>query len=336
MNPIVKPITVENIPYPLPGLKEIKAISTSLSPYVRRTPMIEMPIAKMDDITLYAKMEIWQKTHSFKIRGALNSLRNLSDDALKKGVITASAGNHGIALSYACTIIPTSLKLLMPASADPYKIKTCQSYGTDVVLTDNIAEIFTQLSALQAKENRTLIHPFEGVNITAGTATLGLEISEQCQGLDALVVAIGGGGLISGVAYAMKLAHPNCAVYGVEPEGADSMRKSFSKGKPCSVNPDTISQSLAAPHSLPFSYSVCTHFVDGIVRVSDEDTVRAMRYLHEQFHLTLEPAAAISLAAILGPLNTTLKHKKVGMILCGSNMSLNAFNDYLNMDTHSA
>src|SRR5690606_22963442 len=173
-------------------------------------------------------------------------------------------------------------------------------------------------------------HPFEGRTTALGTATLGLELCEQLPALDAAIVPIGGGGLCAGVASAVKLLNPACEVFGVEPYGADSMYRSFEAGAPRSIERvATIADSLGAPYALPISFELCRRNVDALVRVSDDDLRAAMRFLHRNAKLAVEPAGAAATAALLGPLRERLGARRVALIVCGSNIDIETYSKLL-------
>jgi threonine dehydratase len=170
------------------------------------------------------------------------------------------------------------------------------------------------------------VHPFEGEAIAAGTGTLGLEICEQCSDFDAIVVAVGGGGLIGGVANAVKLLRPGCEVIGVEAEGADTMTRSFAAGEPVAIDRvNTIADSLGAPFALPYSYALCRRHVDRLTLVTDLELRKSMGILFRRMKLAVEPACAASVAALLGPLRDSLRGKRVVLVFCGSNIDWASF-----------
>ena len=320
----ITPQIIESPPGILPSIAKIKKIHAQLKPYINDTPTIKLPIMN-ESLSLYAKFEIWQKSGSFKFRGALNSLLKLTDKEKKQGVIAISAGNHAIAVAHACALMKIKASVIMPKSVDKLKIKICKAHGASVTLGEDIPKCFTLLEKIQEKQHYSLIHPFEGIAITEGTATIGLELYQQSPKLDAVVVAVGGGGLISGVGHAIKQLNPSCKVYGVEPTTANVMTKSFQRGQPSAATPSGIVYSLHAPEAQQLSYATCTNVVDGIVNIHDQDTQKAMDLVYNKLNLAIEPAAVISLAAINGPLKATLKGKKVGIIFCGSNVSIGEY-----------
>jgi threonine dehydratase len=186
---------------------------------------------------------------------------------------------------------------------------------------DDVHQAFDRAQQIMEEEKRTFVHPFEGPLTALGTATLGLELLEQVPQLDAVIVPIGGGGLCAGVAAAVKLFRPQCLVFGVEPEGADSMHRSFAAGSPQPIEVvRTIADSLGAPYAAPYSFGLCRRYVDELVLVSDDQLRAAMALLFSSAKLAVEPAGAASTAALLGPLRERLRGRAVGLIVCGANI----------------
>jgi threonine dehydratase len=267
------------------------------------------------------KLELFQHTGSFKARGALLNVLMLTESERARGICAISAGNHAIAAAFAAQAVGTSAKVVMKADSNPFRIEQCRRYGAEIELTADVHEGFRRVQEIAATEGRAFIHPYEGLRVAMGTGTLGLEFLEQAADLDAVVVPIGGGGLAAGVSTAVKLAKPSCAVFGVEPFGADTMFRSFASGKPEAIDKvRTIADSLGAPYALPISFALCRASIDDIVRVEDAELIAAMRFLLEHAKLAVEPAGAAATAALLGPLRERLAGRKVGLVVCGSNI----------------
>ena len=280
------------------------------------------------------KLELLQHGGSFKPRGALQVMRQLDAAALTRGVTAVSAGNHAIAVSWAARVLGTSAKVVVPRTASPVRVAMCESYGGEVILVDDVHAAFARVREIEEKEGRAFVHPFEGAHTALGTATLGLEFAEQAQEigrpLDALIVPVGGGGLIAGMAAAVKQRLPDCMIYGVEPIGADTMYRSFQSGQPESLNRvETIADSLGAPHTAPYSLSLCKSFVEEIVLVSDDEMRAAMALMYRELKIAPEPAGAASAAALIGPLRGRLRGKRVGIIACGGNIDVNTFAQFV-------
>ena len=272
------------------------------------------------------KLELFQHTGSFKARGALANLLALDADARAKGVTAVSAGIHAIAVAYAAQLMGTSAKVVMPKTANPFRVARCREFGAEVVLVDDVGEAFRRVAQIQEEEGRTFVHPFEGPLTLLGTGTLGLELCRQVDNLDAVLIPIGGGGLAAGMAAAIKQVQPRCQVFGVEPRGADTMYRSFAAGSPQAIDrPRTIADSLGAPHAAPFSFAVCRRYVDEIVLIDDDDMRRGMALLFRAMKLAVEPAGAAATAALCGPLRERLRGKRVALIVCGTNIDLATF-----------
>ena len=296
-----------------------------LSRWILRTPSVSLSSALVDRVldraAVHLKLETFQHTGTFKARGALSVTRSIPAIDLQRGLTGASAGNHAIAVAWAARQLGVSAKVVMQASANPFRIARARGESADIVLKDGGPATFAEAKRLQDEEGRTFIHPFEGIDTTLGTAGVGLELIEDIPELEAVVVAVGGGGLISGVAAAVKHIHPRCMVYGVEPRGADAVSRGLRVGRQVTIDRvDTIADSLAPPMSLPFSLSVIARYVDDVVTVSDDDLCAALVILQEQASLAVEPAGAAALAGALGPLRERLTGKRIALIVCGSNI----------------
>ncbi|MDH3255534.1 MAG: pyridoxal-phosphate dependent enzyme, partial [Acidobacteriota bacterium] len=215
-------------------------------------------------------------------------------------------------------------------NADPARVAGCRAYGTEIILVDDVHAAFDEVRRIEREEGRAFIHPFEGFHTITGTATVGLEWATQVPDLDAVVVPIGGGGLCAGVAIAVKQLQPQCLVFGVEPEGADTMHKSFASGKPEAIDKvRTIADSLGAPHAEPYSFAMCRRYVDELVKVTDEEMCSSMELLVDEMKLAVEPAGAAATAALRGPLRERLIGKRVGLLVCGSNIDPATFSRYV-------
>ncbi|HET6725762.1 MAG TPA: threonine/serine dehydratase [Gammaproteobacteria bacterium] len=315
----------------IPAVADIEAARERLGERVRRTPVWQwrgraIGKAAGAGTDVFLKMELFQYGGTFKPRGALLNAMALSDEARRRGVTAVSAGNHAIATALAAQMLGTSAKVVMPKTANPARVALCRAYAAEVVLVDDVKQAFDEVKRIEADEGRTFIHPFEGELTALGTATVGYEWCNQVENLDAVIVPIGGGGLCAGIATAVKQMQPHCQVFGVEPEGADTMHKSFAAGSPQQADKiDTIADSLAAPHAAPYSFELCHRFVDDLVKVSDEQMQRAMGLLFADMKLAVEPACAAATAALCGPLREWLDGKRVGVILCGTNIDLATF-----------
>ncbi len=309
---------------------EISAAASALAGRVRVTPMCDSTASGLGEqlsaAQVCAKFEQWQRTGTFKVRGALLSIDTLDAAARARGVTAVSAGNHAVATAYAAHSAGVSAKLVMTRSANAWRIERCWSFGAELVFADDVHSAFETVAAIQRDEGRSLIHPFNSKEMVLGSATLGLEIVEQCSAADYCVVPVGGGGLIAGIATAIKVFAPSCKVIGVEPVGADSMTRSLAAGEPQTLtHVASIADSLGAPFALPYSYAHVAAHVDGMVQVADAELRAAMQLLHSELGLAVEPACAATTAAALGPLRDELAGQRAVLVFCGSNIDADTF-----------
>jgi threonine dehydratase len=319
----------------LPSLGAIAEARRQLGGLVRRTPTwhwqgrhLEEAIPSSAEVHL--KLELFQYAGTFKPRAALLNMLALPPARLKRGVTAVSAGNHAMAVSFACRALGSSAKVVMPRNANPYRVEECKALGAEIVLVPDVHSAFEEVRRIEAEEGRAFIHPFEGYRTALGTATVAWELHQQVADLDAVVVPIGGGGLCAGVALATKLMRPDCLVFGVEPEGADSMHRSFAAGQPQGIDKvRTIADSLGAPHAEPYSFGLCQRFVDELVLIDDQQICQAMRLLYDEMKLAVEPAGAATTAALCGPLADRFAAKRVGLIVCGSNIDPETFHRFI-------
>ncbi|MDH5344309.1 MAG: pyridoxal-phosphate dependent enzyme, partial [Gammaproteobacteria bacterium] len=234
-----------------PSMETVRALRDRLRPWLKRTPVVRC--VNLEDrlangVEIWGKMEFLQVTGTFKPRGALANVLRLEGPEIKAGITAVSAGNHAIAAAFAARALGTSAKVVMIRTASPVRREACRRLGAEIVLADDVHHAFRLAEEIRDLEGRAYIHPFEGPGVTAGTATLGLEICEQVSEFDAIIVPIGGGGLCSGVARAVRALNPGATVIGVEPAGADSMSRSFRSGRPEKLDRvETIADSLGAP-----------------------------------------------------------------------------------------
>ncbi len=285
---------------------------------------------------LWLKEELFQRTGSFKPRGALTVMFELNAEQLARGVTGVSAGNHAISLGFSARELGTTAKVVMPHTANPYRIALCRELGAEVELVENVHAAFERVREIEHDEGRTFVHPFEGPLTALGTATVGLEFIDQARALgtelDAVIVAAGAGGLTGGVACAVKQLSAHTKVYVVEPEGADTMHRSFAAGTPQTIDQvRTIADSLGSPRCEPYSYAMNRAFVDEVVLVNDDQIRDAMRLLFRSAKLVTEPAGAASLAALLYPLRDALAGQRVGIVVCGGNVDSATFSAQIAM-----
>jgi threonine dehydratase len=312
-----------------PGLDAIRALAESEAGEIVRTPVLRcagLESVLGGDTRIFAKLEFLQRTGTFKARGALSVMQSISDSQRAAGVTAVSAGNHAIATAFAAKAVGTSAKVVMLSTASPVRVEACRSYGAEVVLVDDVHKAFEVATAIQDAEGRFFVHPFEGEAIATGTGVVGLEICEQCDEFDSVIVSVGGGGLIGGIANAVKQLRPECEVIGVEPEGADTLHRSFAAGEPKSIEKvRTIADSLGSPFAMPYSFGLCRQYVDRLVMINDMQIRMAMGLLFKSMKIAVEPACAASTAALFGPLRDSLRGKSVVLVMCGSNIDWATF-----------
>ena len=311
-------------------LAAIRARHDELAGSIRRTPVLPLESPAVSGALAggraVLKLECFQHTGTFKARGALSNARAIPVERRASGITAASAGNHAIAAAWAARVSGLSAKVVMQNTANPFRIACARAEGAEVVLRDPGAATFAEAERLSREEGRSFLHPFDGTDTILGTAGVGLEFMEDAPGLDAVVISVGGGGLISGVAAAVKLMNPGCMVLGVEPEGAAAMSLSLREGAPATLDRvDTIADSLAPPMALPMGHALCAAYVDRIATVSDDDICAGMVVLQQEAKLAVEPAAGAAMAAVLGPFRELLAGKTVGVVVCGANIDAGTY-----------
>jgi threonine dehydratase len=262
---------------------------------------------------LVLKAELLQKTGSFKPRGVLSKLLAMDPAARNRGLVSLSAGNHAAALAWGAAAVGTKAAIVMPATAVPSKINATRAYGGEVVLT--AGNLMEACLALQQERNLTLVHPFDDPLVMAGQGTIGLEILEDVPDADLIVVPVGGGGLLSGIAAAIKARRPQARVVGAEPTGADIVYRSLQAGKPLRLEgkPNTIADGLAAPFAGEHTQAQIQRDVDDLVLVTDDAILAALKLIMERAKLVPEPAGAAAVAALL---SGAVKPKAGSVVVC--------------------
>jgi threonine dehydratase len=273
-------------------------------------------------IRLTLKCESMQRTGSFKARGALNAMTQLSDAERAQGVVTMSAGNHAQALAWAAATVGSHCIAVMPAHASATKVAATKGYGGKVELVGGeLIGAFERAEQIAA-EGRVMVHPFADPRVAAGQGTVALEILAQSRDLDVVIVPVGGGGLISGVATAIKAARPNVRVIGVEPAGAPTMRTSLDAGSPQTITVKTVADGLASPTVGEMNLDVVKRHVDDVVLVSEDEILAAMRDLFVYSKLVVEPAGAAGVAGLLSGKIKLDRGSRVVAIVTGGNVDL--------------
>jgi threonine dehydratase len=301
-------------------LDDILAACEIIAGRVHRTPVTRSTyLGERAGVRLYFKLELFQKTGSFKPRGVLNKLHHLSPQDKQKGVITLSAGNHAQALAWAARQENIRATVVMPAASLRSKVEAARGYGSEVILAEG--DLLATCLSIQMERDLTLVHPFDDPYIIAGQGTVGLEILEDVPEIDAVIVGVGGGGLISGIATVIKVKKPAVKVIGVEPEGASAMTQSLQRGEPVRLDRvNTIADGLAAPFAGQHTLAHVQAYVDDMVIVADQEIVEAMRLIMERCKVIAEPAAASTLAALLSGRVNLPRDATVVCVLSGGNI----------------
>jgi threonine dehydratase len=272
-------------------------------------------------LRIHLKAELFQRTGSFKPRGVFNKLLSMDSADLSRGLVSLSAGNHAAALAYGATAVGANATIVMPATALQSKVEATRRYGGVVVQTEG--NLVDACLALQRERHLTLVHPFDDLAVMAGQGTVGLELLEQAPTIDTVLVPVGGGGLISGIAAAVKLQRPSVRVVGVEPEGADAMSRSLDQGAPVHLERvDTIADGLAPPFAGEHTFRHVQRFVDEIVRVTDSEILDALRVVMQRCKLAAEPSGVTSFAALLSGKVAPPPGSTVVCVISGGNIAL--------------
>ncbi len=269
---------------------------------IHRTPTIrQRTLSDLVGRSVFLKCEHLQKTGSFKVRGILNHLLQLSDSVRSKGVITISAGNAAQAVAWAATTAGVPATVVMPAGASPLKAQASREYGAEVIIHGNANEAFKLVFELAEERGLHFVHPFDNTQVIEGHATAALEIVEDVAEVEDVVVPCGGGGLVSGIALGISGTRPSARVWCVEPEGAPAMNRSVSEGHAVHLESwDTIADGLAAPMAGELNYAIVREHVEACLTVTDVDIRSAMGVLFDRTKQVVEPAGAAGLAALLG------------------------------------
>ncbi len=280
-------------------------------------------LSAMTGQEIYLKLDNLQRTGAFKERGALNKILTLTGEEKQRGVIAASAGNHGQAVAYHATKRGIQAKIVMPLMTPLVKIAATRGFGAKVILHGaNYDEAYSEAQRLCGEEGLTFLHPFDDVAVINGQGTIGLELLQQVPGLEAVVVPIGGGGLISGVGCAIKETNPNIRVIGVQTERLPSMLRASERGEPVTVPADaTIADGIAVRRAGELTLPIVQRFVDELVTVDEEEIANAILNLLEKEKTLAEGAGAVALAALLQK-KTSLKGQKTAVLVCGGNIDV--------------
>jgi len=316
----------------LVSLSEIEAAAARVRPAARVTPLIEVAWCGTGAGRLFLKCENFQPMGAFKIRGAYNMLAQLPADALKRGVITYSSGNHGQAVAMAARLLGAKAVIVMPTTAPKVKVEGAQGFGAEVTFAGTTSlERKARAEEIAAERGLTMVPPFDHPMIIAGQGTVGLEILDQCPDAATVVVEVGGGGLSSGVAAAVKRRNPGVRVVGVEPEGAAKMSRSLEAGKPVTLDRVvSIADGLMTVRPGDLTFEHVKAFVDQVVTVTDADMVRAIQWLYRHARLVVEPSGSVTTAAVMLGLGGIDPSKgPVVAIVSGGNVEAAQYAEYI-------
>jgi threonine dehydratase len=306
------------------ALAHIRAAAERLAPYVRRTPTVySHTFSETSGQEVFLKLENLQRTGSFKVRGALNKVLGLPKERLAKGLVAASAGNHAQGVALAAKLAGARATIVMPVSTPIIKVQRTESYGAEVVLHgENYDAAQKHATELCQERGSVLVHPFDDPWIVCGQGTVGLEMIDDLEDIDAVVVPIGGGGLISGIALAIKALSPKTRVIGVQAAGASPMVQSFLRGEKVRVaNPTTIADGIRVGYVGDLTYEVVRKYVDECVTVTENQIVDAVLQTMEKSKIVSETAGAAAVAAVLA--GKVTKAHRVLALVCGGNIDLN-------------
>jgi threonine dehydratase len=284
----------------------------------------------MADDRAYLKAEHLQKTGSFKPRGMTNRLLTLAPAELGGGVITLSAGNAGQAYAWAGRSAGVNVTVVMPAAAVRSKVDACLGYGARVVLHGaHVGETFAEMERIRDAEGLRFVHPFDDPAVIAGHGSIGLELLEDLPDLDVVVVGVGGGGLISGIAGALKERRPSIRVYGVEPERSNAVSLGIERNEVVRIEPESVADGLGAPFAGEWTIAMCRRYLDGILLLDDPTILAGMRFAAERIKQVLEPAGAAALAAALAGQVPIRDGERVAVVLSGGNVETSRLGELL-------
>jgi threonine dehydratase len=311
-------------------INAINEAAERIRPFVRRTPLERSrALSERLATNVFVKYELFQKTGSFKARGAFNKLLSLTNEERGRGVVAVSGGNHAQAVAYTSSVLAVDAVIAMPENTPRNYLDATHAYGATIELQPTIADAFRRMEELAA-EGRAVMHPFDDPVIIAGQGTVGLEIMEDVPDVTDVIVSIGGGGLAGGVATFVKATNPNIRVWGVETEGADAMARALVVGEPVTMPAITsIAKTLGAPFVTERTLHLAQQFFEGVTVVPDAEAVEALKFIAERLKVITEPAASCTLAAAERLRGNFGPDSNVVLIFCGGNVSLQDVCGYL-------
>ena len=310
-------------------ISDIEDARRRISPYVKRTPLERSEsLSRHLGTNVFVKYELFQKTGAFKARGAFNKMLTLSDEEKQRGVVAVSGGNHAQAVSYAASVLGIDAMILMPQNTPSNYVEATRAYGANVDLQPTIAAAFSEVE-LYKNKGRVFVHPFDDELVEAGQGTVGLEILEDLPEVTDVILSIGGGGLGSGVATAIKARKPDVKIWGVETEGADAMSKALAAGKPVEISITSIAKTLGAPAVSDMTLALTQKYFESVTVVPDSEAVEALVFIAERLKVMTEPAASCTLAAARRLKENFTTDSNVVLVFCGGNLSVRDLCSYL-------
>ncbi len=311
-------------------LKQIEEARTRIAPYIRKTPFVPLDILSTEGRKVLMKCELFQRTGSFKMRGATNCILHNLEQAKRSGVVAASAGNHAQGVAAICKELGIRSTIVMPTGTPPVKIKNTQDWGAQVELSGTVFdESYQRAQAIAKEKGYVFIHPFNDPHVIAGQGTIALEMVEDpmFQDIEAVAIAIGGGGLITGCASVFKALRPDIKIYGITAQNAPTVHSSFQK-KSVTEEPVqyTLAETIATKKMAPQMLEYILEGVDTVFGLSEESIAHAISLLAEKAKMVVEGSGAIGVSAIL---ENKIPEKKVAVILCGGNIDLPSFGQIL-------
>jgi threo-3-hydroxy-L-aspartate ammonia-lyase len=305
------------------GIDDLYRAAARVDGVAHRTPVVTS--RSLDSVVgarVLLKAESLQRTGSFKFRGAYNKIASLSADQRRAGVLAFSSGNHAGAVALAARLLGTAATIVMPGDAPVIKLTTTRHYGAEIITYDRRREDREQIAAAIARERElTVVRPFDDLDVIAGQGTAALELVEQSSNLDLLLAPVSGGGLIAGCATAVTALCPGARVFGVEPQAGDDHVRSLAAGRRVSIEvPETIADALRLTRPGEITFAINQRLLDGVLTVSDQELIGAMRFAFERLKLVLEPGGAAALAALLAHRVELGPDQRVGVILSGGNV----------------
>jgi threonine dehydratase len=305
------------------SLTLIQVARQRIAPCVRRTPLTaSATLSERLKTNVYVKLELFQKTGSFKVRGAFNKALTLTPEERSRGIVAVSGGNHAQAVAYVARALGLRSLILMPETTPRNYVEATRGYGASIKFAVNAAAAFAEVADFE-REGWVYVHPFDDPLVMAGQGTVGLEILQDVPQATDVIISIGGGGFIGGIATAIKALKPAVRIWGVETEGADCMSKSIAAGKIVTLDAITsVARTLGAPAPSERTFALAKQLLEGVTVVSDREALDALRFLLERLKILTEPAASCTLAAADRLREQFSPERHVVLVLCGGNMPM--------------